>query len=297
MMGFHVRIFEYIHQRTPGLWLVHRPRCWSRRTTSAMCWNSLTIDFRRNNRFFRLSLATVLFLVVLTAIRLLGQPMTVQKNMLTSINKSPIRKHFDDSSIEAKIRGRISCLVETTPACRGKEEFLRIIFSADDSTATENTESSDRPLCHRLPFPKDVAEQYGSTPIIFGLETCAAYRSLLVDDDGNAVKPMPRVAGLYHTATNSLARSFETNIERIVDPFSLMVSPYNVPWGKHVSPDHRWENTWPTGNPDEKTRVLPIVLIRDPFHWMQSMVRANALCEFCPFHHGFSLSSTVQSPL
>jgi hypothetical protein len=123
--------------------------------------------------------------------------------------------------------------------------------------------------CTGLPSWQQMTRLYGTKPIIVGLERCAAYRQSV------AAGVIPRIAGLYNTGTNALAKLFEANWN--TDEMAWMLEgsyfKWDVPYGKHV-PLHLRENvTVPARNPTPKDQVLPIVLIKDPFWWMQSMCK------------------------
>ena len=107
---------------------------------------------------------------------------------------------------------------ESIDACRDKADYLRILLLSEEQKVTRLS----RELCESLPTQQQVADMYGPEPVIIGLETCRSYQRILGPN-----KPKPRVAGLYHTATNALARSFQTNIEYIGTV--LTRDGYNVP--------------------------------------------------------------------
>jgi hypothetical protein len=108
----------------------------------------------------------------------------------------------------------------TIPSCRGKKIFLRILLMSEDYVG--HLELS-KELCDKIPTMEEVEHMYGPGPVILGLETCHQYQRILGGDN----RPKPRVAGLYHTATNALARSFQTNIEYIGTVLGR--DGYNVP--------------------------------------------------------------------
>lgn len=95
------------------------------------------------------------------------------------------------------------------PECRGKERVAAVLLQANVSVNSS--------ACKRLPSWQNISELYGEDPVVIGLETCQAYRELLSpsQNNGTAVKPMPRVAGLYNSGTNALAQLFETNFGKL----------------------------------------------------------------------------------
>jgi hypothetical protein len=108
-------------------------------------------------------------------------------------------------------------------ACTGKEELLKILKDA----GMKNTSSGD--VCTRLPKWKNVARFYGEEPIVYGLDTCERYRALLSADanDGTAVEPTIRVAGLYNTGTNAFCHLLNYNVKDLGNH-----GDWEVPWQK-----------------------------------------------------------------
>ncbi|GKY93398.1 hypothetical protein MPSEU_000307400 [Mayamaea pseudoterrestris] len=177
----------------------------------------------------------------------------------------------DPVTVEAKVQEMLTLYPD---ACFDKEPYLRIILSASDAMARRSAAKRDA-LCHALPTHAQVVQKYGTKPVIVGLDTCQAYRDLLMPErnDGEQLEPMPRVAGLYHCGTNALCRSLNENVKRLP---RREFSPHEVPWGKHLPPDtHRLHNRFPIDNMENQERVLPIVIVRDPFFWFQSMCKAR----------------------
>ena len=48
---------------------------------------------------------------------------------------------------------------------------------------------------------------------------------------------------------------------------------WQVPWGKHRHASVKWNHTANRFGGIDKHHVLPLVIIRDPFSWMQSMCK------------------------
>jgi hypothetical protein len=74
------------------------------------------------------------------------------------------------------------------------------------------------------------------------------------------------VAGMFNTGTNLLDVQMQRNILGLNKN-----SIWQVPWGKHRMAHVKWEHTAPDMEKYDKKYVLPVVIIRDPFAWMQSM--------------------------
>lgn len=162
-------------------------------------------------------------------------------------------------------------------------------------------------LCDQLPQLKQVVSLYGATPVVLGLETCAPYRALVaaavakstpvpvahsfsnetvVPFVATSPRPVIRVAGLYNSGTNALTaaladnhfpHSFDYGNEYVDGTSRTNGSLWEVPWGKHVPPTkgRREASSSSDVEPALVPLVLPIVIVRDPFRWMSSMVRTS----------------------
>ena len=167
---------------------------------------------------------------------------------------------------------------DTNP-CSGKEKLVAILEEAN-VTAFHSVADKEE-LCYRLPTWKSITDLYGEEPVIIGLERCEQYKSIIGaydknDDNAEFVShpPSPRIGGLYNTGTNALAWYFLENIEKIGEKDLLgQLHPYELPWGKHTSATHRLNVTFPQNNTESPYFVLPVILVRDPYRWMQSMCK------------------------
>jgi len=161
--------------------------------------------------------------------------------------------------------------------CRGKERLLRI------AVATGMNRSAAEARCDDLPLWKDVVDLYGSQPVILGLEHCAAYRAAVRDHVNRTRDAYPKFGGLqidgmFNVGTNALAQTVLHNLDRgqWVQPDLSLDDPeywekidtymHGVGWGKHTLVKYR---------PHNAILSLPVVIVRDPYRWMKSMVRAN----------------------
>lgn len=197
--------------------------------------------------------------------------------------------HSQFQPTAAWIQQRIQELQAKFPSCRDKASYLQFILGAhsnnnDDSSADELISSH---TCDALPTEQQISRQYGADPIIIGMDTCQAYRDrldILARTSTTSLQqhqvpgvPKPRIAGMYHCATNFLALLLQTNL-RHVDYIRAKnpLSGYNVPWGKHLRPlPYRETNLSPSDRlPEDVDAILPIVVIRDPYYWMQAMCKA-----------------------
>lgn len=73
------------------------------------------------------------------------------------------------------------------------------------------------------------------------------------------------VAGLFNTGTNLLDTQMRKNIKL---PHASL---WQVPWGKHRMEEVKWNHTAAGMAKHDKDHVLPVVILRDPFAWLQSM--------------------------
>lgn len=94
-------------------------------------------------------------------------------------------------------------------SCVGKEDWLNGIWphNPDDMEV----------FCENLPTRQVIEKLYGKEPVVVGLDTCERYRSIVAKavQNGTIFGPLPRVAGLYNTGTNALAKNFELNLFRV----------------------------------------------------------------------------------
>ena len=114
--------------------------------------------------------------------------------------------------------------------CRGKERLIDILLDSQDGSSQETNslfanKQSIQSTCQMLPTFQQIVDIYGKGPLIVGLETCQAYRDLMAANP--LMDPMPRVAGLYHSGTNALAKTLELNLGHI--RLYSEWNPYEVP--------------------------------------------------------------------
>jgi len=179
--------------------------------------------------------------------------------------------------------------------CRGKEKLLDILVRAGVDRVSESD-------CDLLPTWDEVTNLYGKEPIIHGLETCETYRQQLRQrqqsstGDAYYYHPAPKVAGMFNTGTNAFEESLDLNFEHVDD-----LLDYILRGGKHVLLRNRkWAANADgvsvvgadTSSPSSEKNVtdqpfFPVVLIRDPFRWMASMVRTDStgIHSYCSDRH------------
>ena len=109
---------------------------------------------------------------------------------------------------------------------------------------------------------KDWRELYGTEPVILGMETCEAFQQSVARP-----KRILAVAGLFNTGTNAMEYHLRKNIPTVTNK-------WQVPWGKHRVPRLRLHHVATGMDRVRQEDVLPIVIVRDPLHWMQSMCKS-----------------------
>jgi len=126
----------------------------------------------------------------------------------------------------------------------------------------------------KLPTWSQVLAVAGDKPIIAGLDHCAAYRETVPDTDRSLA-----AAGLFSTGTTMLTELLRQNCQI---PQANNGIHSQVPWGEH-SPSH-YKKTDKAGSEASvnKDHVLPVVTIRNPYHWMESMCKNPYSVEWNP---------------
>jgi hypothetical protein len=127
----------------------------------------------------------------------------------------------------------------------------------------------------KLPTWDDIVQQYGSQPIIYNTESCSIYRS--------AVPPQRRVlgaAGIFNTGTNLVTQYLKQNCY-IPERRALYGANatkeqlgirWQVPWGKHTPSHYKYDHAASDKAATIHVNdVLPIITIRHPYRWIQSM--------------------------
>ena len=123
-----------------------------------------------------------------------------------------------------------------------------------------------------LPTWSQIQRLFGDRPRILGLETCQAFRE--------SVDPSVKffgTAGTFNTGTNLLAELMIQNCQ-ITERMKVYGNEskgmrWQVPWGKHYPASERGAHVTTTDGIVPHENSLPLVTIRDPYQWMQSMCR------------------------
>ena len=151
-----------------------------------------------------------------------------------------------------------------------KERVLRILRDAGVSEETLQRHSA------QLPTWDQVTAQYGNQPVLRGLESCAVFRETVP-----AVRRMLGAAGMFSTGTNLVTQLLKHNcqIPERVEAFGQDATKeqhgmrWQVPWGKHTPQHYKWQHATKQAANIVKEDVLPVVTIRHPWRWMQSMCK------------------------
>lgn len=216
------------------------------------------------------------------------QPPTTKINDLRSNKRkkaTPLAHFLTNGNIGGDIVSNDGSEMSLDEAKKGREHILSILEDAGITI----TDSRD---VLRLPFWSSVSDLYYSNtlpeksldgPIILGLESCASFRE--------QVPPKERflgVAGNFNSGTTAFGIALQKNcrmeehsseqnfvIRKQRKVFATNVNGMlsMVPWAKHKMADFRHNNTIHPPVSIDHDKVLPVVLIRDPFYWMQSMCK------------------------
>jgi hypothetical protein len=140
------------------------------------------------------------------------------------------------------------------------------------SKAGIEIEDLDAETLKALPTWSRIQSLFGDRPRIFGLETCQAFRE--------SVDPTVKffgIAGTFNTGTNLLSELMIQNCQ-ITERMKVYGNEskgmrWQVPWGKHYPATERGSHVTGTDRVVPHENSLPLITIRDPYQWMQSMCR------------------------
>jgi len=127
----------------------------------------------------------------------------------------------------------------------------------------------DDKLQSQLPTWSEMTSLYGPQPNIIGLERCEEFRLSLANPSDALIGP----AGLFNTGANLLEQMLYLNCQIPGSTIQTNGMRRNVPWGKHTPAS--WRNHF-EAEVDEGVShndTLPIIMVKDPMTWMQSMCR------------------------
>lgn len=134
----------------------------------------------------------------------------------------------------------------------GREKILTLLAEAGakDLTAAQ---------IEKLPTWQQFVDLYDDEVVIVGKDRCSSF----VESVGGPQEVIVGIAGLFNTGTNLLQHHLHKNVKA--------KSAWQVPWGKHRLADVKWEHTAEHMDHIDKHKVFPIVVVRDPYSWLQSM--------------------------
>lgn len=149
-----------------------------------------------------------------------------------------------------------------------KEHVLAVMKEAGITLTPE--------LIQQLPTWKQVTDQHGHKPLILGLESCSTFRQQVP-----AVERMLGAAGMFSTGTNLVTVLLKQNCyipERqtmygVNATKELLGMRWQVPWGKHTPAHYKYQHATTKAAAIDKDAILPVVSIRHPIRWMQSMCK------------------------
>lgn len=151
---------------------------------------------------------------------------------------------------------------------KGHDRVLQMLHKANVSL--------DAKTMAQLPTWSQIVAQYGPNPVIFGLDTCTQFRNTVPE-----LRRMLGAAGMFSTGTNLVTSLLKSNcqIPARVAHFGVNATKeahgmrWQVPWGKHTPASYRLAHATEKAKGIAKEDLLPIVTIRNPWRWMQSMCK------------------------
>ena len=145
-------------------------------------------------------------------------------------------------------------------------------------------------IMKELPTWQQVVDRLGPKPRIYGLDSCQTFKRTIPPAEA-FIAP----AGAFNSGTNLMA---ELLIANCFNParrkkYKSDGVRWQVNWGKHQPPKYRVDQSVYKDKfemPNEN--ILPVVTIRDPYSWLQSMCRNRYVCMlfsscsfcYCFFH-------------
>ena len=175
-----------------------------------------------------------------------------------------LRDLTDDFLLELQRNQSSSALDNMQEASYGKEILLNELYRS-------GIKDMDIATVQLLPSWEEVSHLYyrdapTCQPIIYGLDQCRAFQRRHTSSSQSFLA----TAGLYNTGTNALTYYLRANLQIRDNPLFHGVL-VQVPWHKHWFVDQRATHRIPYLANISLDDVLPIVTIRDPLSWAQSM--------------------------
>ena len=222
----------------------------------------------------------LLLTVIVSAAMLLIQMHIVENHVVESSSlflSEPISKESRMVHTQTEKRDKCDEIVDNDDdADEDLKPILKLLCKGGyDVSKTSKT-------VHRSALPKfsDVLDFYGP-PKILGFETCSIYRKNTRRKDRH-VAP----AGMFNTGTNLLDGLIRENCDLGNTNVNWRYDiTYQVLWGKHIPFRYRKNRTAYSENTKKYkgmlySNTLPVVAVRDPYTWMQSMCRQPYSAQF-----------------
>jgi hypothetical protein len=176
---------------------------------------------------------------------------------LTNVSQSDLE--LDDRFLPDDVDHNTTA--EEQDARAQRQELLDILAEA-------GVKNLDLATVLSLPTSEQLLQLYGPGPAIFGEDSCFTFQQQVPAWDAS-MGP----AGLFNTGTNPLAMYLEANCIIPTNRQRNHGMRWQVPWGKHMLASRKWTNTAQNDYTVNKKHVMPIVMIRDPYMWMQSLCK------------------------
>jgi hypothetical protein len=146
-----------------------------------------------------------------------------------------------------------------------KERIFQILKDAHmDQDVTQD-------IMNQLPTWQQVVDRLGPKPRIYGLDSCETFQRTIPHAEA-FIAP----AGAFNSGTNLMA---ELLIANCFNParrkkYKSDGVRWQVNWGKHQPPKYRVDQAVYKDKFDmPNENILPVVTIRDPYSWLQSLCR------------------------
>eukprot|EP00980_Cylindrotheca_fusiformis_P002299 scaffold535_cov65-Cylindrotheca_fusiformis.AAC.1 len=135
-----------------------------------------------------------------------------------------------------------------------------------------NATQLDPQTLRLIPDWSTIENLVGPGPNILGLETCKSFQEIATfqDDSIEDKRRFIGVSGMFNSGTNVLAYLLRENCEFENDTGRAL---WQVPWGKHARATRRDFQTATRYSHYNKTRTLPVVMVRNPYEVLDSMCR------------------------
>lgn len=186
------------------------------------------------------------------------------------IETPPPRAHSPHEAVSLDLDGQVANLTKHRPIYRGREKLLKMLLEMYiDVSQIEDS------VWEKVPLWDEIQAAHGKSPVVYGLDTCEAFRKSVP-----AVDRHIGIAGLFSSGTNLLAILLQHNcaIPEGVAKWGRKKGhgmEWQVPYGKHSPPRFR--------DSGHKVRnflgEIPInqemitVMTRNPYDWIGSMCR------------------------